>query len=68
MNELSVTDDVETIYAFNDGVNPGVETGEVGDLALDLSLVERSSWPEEISTESIVRVVENSVLRAGVGS
>ena len=68
MNELSVTDVVETVLSLDNGINPGVEASQVGDLALNLRLVEGGSGSEEVSSESIVGVVEDSVLVVAVGS
>lgn len=66
MDELSVADVIEAIYALDNGINPRVEAGQVGHLSLYLRLVEGASGSEEISTESIVGVVEDSVLLAAV--
>jgi len=66
VNEFGVADDVEAIYAFDDSINPGVEAGQVRNLSLNLCLVEGGSGSEEISTKSIVRVIEDTVLLAKV--
>lgn len=66
MNEFGVADDVEAIYALYNGVNPRVEAGQVRNLSLNLCFVEGCSGSEEISTESIVRVIEDTVLLSEV--
>jgi hypothetical protein len=62
VNEFGVTDVIEPVLFLDDGINPRVESGEVGDLGLDLGLVERGSGSEEIGTVTVVGVVQNSVL------
>jgi len=66
VNEFGVAHNVEAIYAFDDGINPRVEAGKVGYLSFNLCLVEGGSGSEEISTKSIVRVIEDTVLLAKV--
>jgi hypothetical protein len=62
VNEFGVTDVVETVLFLNDGIDPRVESGEVGDLGLNLGLVEGGSGSEEVGTVAVVGVVQNSVL------
>ena len=65
--EFGVLDVVPSVSALNNSINPDVELEEVGAGLLELSTgggigVKVGGLTEEISTESFVRVVEDSVL------
>ena len=67
VSHLGVLDVVPSVAALDDGINPHVELGEVGDSLLDALGsggigVEVGGLSEEVGAETLVRVVKNSVL------
>merc|ERR1719464_847338 len=66
-SEFGVLNVVPSVSAFDNGINPHIEFEEVGDVLLVLATgtsigVEVRGLTEEVSTESFMRVVEDSVL------
>lgn len=68
MDESSVLDVVETVAALDDGINEGVEAGHVADLSSNSGGGTSRGLSEEVGSETVLRVVEESVLVAGVSS
>lgn len=65
--ELGLLDVVPAVSKLNDGINPHVELGEVGNLRLEVSAglgvrVKISCLSEEVGSETFVRVVQDAVL------
>jgi hypothetical protein len=68
VDESGLLDVVETVGSLNNSVNERVESGHVSDVSLNSSVTSGASLgvSEEFSTETVVRVVEESVLVVGV--
>ena len=67
LSELSVLNEIPAVSSFNDGIDPDVEFSEVGNSLLNALgsggiAVEVRGLAEEVGTETLVRVVEDSVL------
>jgi hypothetical protein len=68
VDESSLLDVVETVLSLNNSVNERVESGHVGGVRLNSGVTGGSGLgiSEELSTETVVRVVQKSVLVVSV--
>ena len=68
VNELGLLDVVEAVLSLDDGINEGVESGHVSGVRSHSSVSSSSSLSisKELSTKTVVRVAEESVLVVSV--